>query len=68
MASRDRERLIAAHDIIDNRHVKLAETVNRMLSSTEAARFAVKVGNTLPHLRPCQRPFDNLTGRHILAA
>jgi superfamily II DNA or RNA helicase len=32
---------VAHHDIIDNRHVKLAETVNRMLSSTEAARFAV---------------------------
>ncbi|HDQ99129.1 MAG TPA: helicase, partial [candidate division WOR-3 bacterium] len=32
---------MAHHDIIDNRQVKLAETVNRMLDSTEAARFAV---------------------------
>ena len=32
---------MAHHDIIDNRQVKLAETVNRMLGSTEAARFAV---------------------------
>jgi superfamily II DNA or RNA helicase len=33
--------MVVHHDIVDNRQVKLAETVNRMLSTTEAARFAV---------------------------
>jgi len=30
-----------AHDIIDNRHEKLIDHINRILSSTESARFAV---------------------------
>src|SRR2546426_7209925 len=30
-----------AHDIIDNRREKLVDHINRILSSTEAARFAV---------------------------
>jgi len=30
-----------AHDIIDNRHEKLVHHINRILSSTESARFAV---------------------------
>jgi hypothetical protein len=30
------------HDIIDNRKQKLVDHINRILSSTEAARFAVK--------------------------
>src|SRR5713101_7548688 len=29
------------HDIIDNRHEKLVDHINRMLDSTEYARFAV---------------------------
>src|SRR5579864_4403645 len=29
------------HDIIDNRHEKLVDHINRMLDSTESARFAV---------------------------
>ena len=29
------------HDIIDNRHEKLVDHINRILGSTEAARFAV---------------------------
>ena len=29
------------HDIIDNRNVKLADTIRQMLDSTERARFAV---------------------------
>jgi hypothetical protein len=29
------------HDIIDNRKQKLVDHINRILSSTEAARFAV---------------------------
>ena len=30
-----------AHDIIDNRKQKLVDQINRILSTTEAARFAV---------------------------
>ena len=30
-----------AHDIIDNRKEKLVDHINRILSSTESARFAV---------------------------
>ena len=30
-----------AHDIIDNRNEKLVHHINRILSSTESARFAV---------------------------
>jgi superfamily II DNA/RNA helicase len=30
-----------AHDIVDNRHEKLVDHINRILSSSEAARFAV---------------------------
>jgi len=30
-----------AHDIIDNRRVKLVDQMNRILDTTEAARFAV---------------------------
>jgi hypothetical protein len=30
-----------AHDIIDNRQEKLVDHINRILGSTEAARFAV---------------------------
>ena len=30
-----------SHDIMDNRHEKLVDHINRILSSTEAARFAV---------------------------
>src|SRR5436309_14953617 len=30
-----------AHDIIDNRNEKLVDHINRILASTEAARFAV---------------------------
>ena len=29
------------HDIIDNRNEKLVDHINRILASTEAARFAV---------------------------
>ena len=29
------------HDIIDNRHEKLADHIKAMLASTESARFAV---------------------------
>src|SRR5439155_13324898 len=32
---------MAAHDIIDNRNEKLVDHINRILASTEAARFAV---------------------------
>ena len=32
---------MAHHDIIDNRQEKLGEHINRILDSTEAARFAV---------------------------
>src|SRR6266566_8472826 len=32
---------MAAHDIIDNRNEKLVDHINRILTSTEAARFAV---------------------------
>ncbi len=30
------------HDIIDNRHEILVDHVNRILSSTEAGRFAIR--------------------------
>jgi len=32
---------VPRHDIIDNRHEKLVDHINRILSSTQAARFAV---------------------------
>ena len=32
---------MSAHDIIDNRNEKLVDHINRILESTEAARFAV---------------------------
>src|SRR6266704_742688 len=32
---------MAAHDIFDNRNEKLVDHINRILASTEAARFAV---------------------------
>jgi hypothetical protein len=39
-----------AHDIIDNRKQKLVDHINRILSSTEAARFCV---NNRLALIPC---------------
>jgi hypothetical protein len=32
---------VPAHDIIDNRRVRLVDQINRLLDTTEAARFAV---------------------------
>ncbi len=33
-----------AHDIIDNRQEKLVDHINRILDSSDAARFAVATG------------------------
>ncbi len=40
-STQDREDKMSRHDIIDNRNEKLVNNINRILASTESARFAV---------------------------
>ena len=64
-----------AHDIIDNRHERLADHINRILSSTEAARFAVgyfflsgltPIGQRLADVRELRLLIGNTTNRQTL--
>lgn len=64
-----------AHDIIDNRNEKLVDHINRILSSTEAARFAVgyfflsgfsTIGEKLSNLKELRLLIGNTTNRETL--
>ena len=63
------------HDIIDNRSEKLVEHINRILSSTESARFAVgyfflsgleSIAKSLAHVKELQLLIGNTTNRETL--
>lgn len=63
------------HDIIDNRKVKLVDQINRILDSTEAARFAVgyffvsgleSVASKLAAVRELRLLIGNTTNRETL--
>lgn len=63
------------HDIIDNRNEKLADHINRILGSTEAARFAVgyffvsgleSIAPNLPRIRELRLLIGNTTNRETL--
>src|SRR5207249_2408803 len=60
------------HDIIDNRTEKLVDNINRILSSTESARFAVgyfflsgleSIAKSLAHVKELQLLIGNTTNR-----
>jgi superfamily II DNA or RNA helicase len=64
-----------SHDIIDNRHEKLVEHINRMLDSTEQARFAVgyfflsgleSIAERLEHVKELRLLIGNTTNRETL--
>lgn len=63
------------HDIIDNRHEKLVDHINRILASTEAARFAVgyfflsgmeSIAERLAGVRELRLLIGNTTNRQTL--
>ena len=64
-----------AHDIIDNRNEKLVHHINRILSSTESARFAVgyfflsgltSIAEKLDSVRELRLLIGNTTNREML--
>ena len=64
-----------AHDIIDNRNEKLVHHINRILSSTESARFAVgyfflsgltSIAEKLESVRELRLLIGNTTNRETL--
>lgn len=64
-----------AHDIIDNRNKKLVDHINQILSSTEAARFAVgyfflsgltSIAEKLPGVKELRLLIGNSTNRETL--
>jgi superfamily II DNA or RNA helicase len=64
-----------SHDIIDNRHEKLVEHINRLLDSTEQARFAVgyfflsgleSIAERLEHVKELRLLIGNTTNRETL--
>ncbi len=64
-----------SHDIIDNRNEKLADHINRILSSTEAARFAVgyfflsgleSIASRLASVKELRLLIGNTTNRETL--
>ena len=63
------------HDIIDNRNERLADHINRILDSTEAARFAVgyfflsgltSIGEKLAGVKELRLLIGNTTNRETL--
>ncbi len=63
------------HDIIDNRNEKLVDHINRILTSTEAARFAVgyfflsgleSIGKSLARVKELRLLIGNTTNRQTL--
>src|SRR5881409_1774598 len=63
------------HDIIDNRNEKLVDHINRILSSTEAARFAVgyfflsgleSIAQRLAEVKELRLLIGNTTNRETL--
>ncbi len=63
------------HDIIDNRNEKLVDHVNRILSSTDAARFAVgyfflsgltPIAEKLSKIKELRLLIENTTNRETL--
>ncbi len=66
---------MATHDIVDNRSEKLVEHINRILGSTEAARFAVgyfflsgleSIARSLAHVKELRLLIGNITNRETL--
>src|SRR5438067_7978578 len=66
---------MAAHDIIDNRNEKLVDHINRILASTEAARFAVgyffltgltPISSKLARVKELRLLIGNTTNRETL--
>ena len=66
---------MSAHDIIDNRNEKLVDHINRILESTEAARFAVgyfflsgftTIAQRLAGVREVRLLIGNTTNRETL--
>ena len=66
-----------AHDIIDNRKEKLVDHINRILSSTESARFAVgyfflsgleSIAQRLAGVKELRLLIGNTTNRETLGA
>jgi len=64
-----------SHDIIDNRHTKLVDHINRLLDSTEQARFAVgyfflsgleSIAEKLEHVSELRLLIGNTTNRETL--
>ena len=64
-----------AHDIIDNRNEKLVDHINRILDSSEAARFAVgyfflsgftSIAEKLASLKELRLLIGNVTNRETL--
>src|SRR5215471_12307006 len=66
---------MSTHDIIDNRSEKLVDNVNRILGSTESARFAVgyfflsgleSIAKSLAHVKELRLLIGNTTNRETL--
>ena len=66
---------MATHDIIDNRSEKLVDNMNRILGSTEAARFAVgyfflsgleSIARSLASVKELRLLIGNTTNRETL--
>ena len=64
-----------AHDIIDNRQEKLVDHINRILDSSDAARFVVgyfflsglmAISGKLSHIKELCLLIDNTTNRKTL--
>jgi len=64
-----------AHSIIDNRHEKLVDHINRILETSEAARFAVgyfflsgltAISDKLSHIKELRLLIGNTTNRETL--
>jgi hypothetical protein len=67
--------LMPTHDIIDNRKEKLVDHINRILSSTESARFAVgyfflsgleSIAHRLAGMKELRLLIGNTTNRETL--
>ena len=63
------------HDIIDNRSEKLVDHINRILGSTDSARFAVgyfflsgleSIAKSLAHVKELRLLIGNTTNRETL--